>query len=238
MEGTTDAYRRSLKLTVSDILSSDQHNHELNGLPATGQTQYHRSSSLSSDPYWQQKRDSRKSSLLQKNLTSLAENDMVPSTGMTRSGVQSATYISAIRASGWAEPSKGETRHASASRLDPDLNIQHSIETLIGPSQYDDGGYIQTDEYQGTESSTQHQPRQGSTVRFALLEEEAPGRVADGANPSEVRSHHYVHRLFSSLTSPPCLTTSRKHMWKPISHGLCKDTAPSFDQYTSELPGS
>ena len=201
MEGTTDAYRRSLKLTVSDILSSDQHNHELNGLPATGQTQYHRSSSLSSDPYWQQKRDSRKSSLLQKNLTSLAENDMVPSTGMTRSGVQSGTYISAIRTSGWAEPSEGETRHASASRLDPDLDIQHSIDALLRSSQYD-GDNIQTDEPKYVESSRQQQPRQGSTVRFALLEEEAPGHAADGVDLSEVRSHLSMYTGCSHYCKP------------------------------------
>ena len=196
MEALTDTYRRSLKLTASDVLSLDQRVQQLNGLPATGQTQYYRSSSLSSDPCWQQVRDSRKSSLLQQNLPSLAKNDMVPSTGMTRSEVQIGTYISAIRASDWAEASREEVQHASASRPDPDLNIQHSIDALLTPSLHD-GDNIQTHEYQSTESSRQQQPRQGSTVRFALLEEEAPGHAADGANASGVRSHLSLYTGFS-----------------------------------------
>ncbi len=218
---------------MSDSLSLDQHVQQLNGLPATGQTQYHRSSSLSSDPYWQQKRDSRKSSLLQKNLTSLAENDMVPSTEMTRSGVQSGTYISAIKASHWAEPSKEETQHASASRLDPELHIQHCMSALLRSSQYD-GDYFQTDEYHSTESSRQQQPRQGSTVRFALLEGDAPGHAADGAKPSEVTSHLLtscmIQKLFPLSTSPTCLTTSCKHTSESISHGPCKGSTTSLHQ--------
>ena len=201
MEGFTDTYRRSLKLTASDILTTDQHAQQLNGPPATGQTQYYRASSLSSDPYWQQKRDSRKSSLLQQSLISLAENDIISSSGMTRSGVQSGTYISAVRASDWAELSTEETQHASAGRLDPDLNIQHSIDALLRSSLHD-GDNIRTDEYQSTESSRQQQPRQGSTVRFALLEREGPGHAADGANADGVRSHLSLYTGFSHHSRP------------------------------------
>ena len=192
MEALTDAYRQSLKLTSSDILSLDQHVQHLNGLPATGQTQHYRSSSLSSDPYWQRKRDSRKSSLLQKNVITLAEDDMVPSTGMTRSGVQPGTYIAAIQASDRVEPYKEETQLKVASRPDSCLDIQvltqHGTGVPLKSLQYD-GDNIQTAAIQGAESSRQQQSRQGSTVRFALSDKEVLGHTANDANISEVRPH-------------------------------------------------
>ena len=184
MEALADTYRRSLKLAASDFLSLDQHVQQLSGQSATGQTQFYRNSTLIFDPYWQQKRDSRKSSLLQKNLTSLAEDDMEPSTGIARSGVQPGTYISAINKSDWAGPSKEEAQRVSASRPDPDLDIQHSIGALLPYSHYE-GNNFQIDP-ESTESSRQQQSRQGSTVRFALSEEVFPGHAADDASISQV----------------------------------------------------
>ena len=191
-EALSGTWRQSLTLKTSEFWSQNQQMQLADDNPFTKQTVYGQMrasvTSLAEDTYWQQQRDKRKTSLLQKiplDPSGLPQTGPSQSTGADNLSAGFQSFKPARNSLAIGYSSIGG-QHTFSEGTIPALRMPASLSGSSTTS-WDERGTEQTEHEAPDEGSRDRNSRQGSSVRFAAEESARHPSIGQRANDLQVR---------------------------------------------------